>query len=115
MEFTLLATSPPRMIVTRTFYAPSGTLVLTHATAAATAPKPTVGCADFGGGGTKPDPSVVSVETQSPVFTQVWTSLPMRRALGFDVLTFPCNDVGGMMLNFLEQGRATFRYQACKL
>jgi hypothetical protein len=51
----------------------------------------------------KPDPSVVSVETQSPVFTRVWTSLPMRKALGFDVLTFPCNDVGGMLLTFLEQ------------
>jgi hypothetical protein len=102
--------------VTRTFYAPSWILVLTHATAAVTAPKPTVGCVDFGGGvSTKPDPSVVSVETQSPVFTQVWTSLPMRRALGFDVLTFPCNDVGGMMLTFLEQGRATFHYQACNL
>jgi hypothetical protein len=51
MEFTLLVTSPPGMVVTRTIYAPSWIFVLTHATAAVTAPKPTVGCVDFGGGG----------------------------------------------------------------
>jgi hypothetical protein len=49
MEFTFLVTILLGMVVTGTFYAPSGSLVLTHATAAVTAPKPTVGCVDSGG------------------------------------------------------------------
>jgi hypothetical protein len=68
-----------------------------------TAPKPTVGYVDSGGGvRTKPDPSVVSVETQSPVFTQVWTTSDeeIARILCIDV---PCNDVGGMLHTVLEQ------------